>query len=281
VVGWHALRQAGVVVVALGTVAASAGAAQASRPGDRAPASGIISTVAGGVGGPGQATAVSLADSPDELCGVGFGAGQVYAADADSVRAIDPQTGWLTTPAGTGVGALSSSGVPAIADGMELACGVATDAHGNLVIADEYYDQVQVVAAKTGIFYGQPMTAGDMYTVAGDGAGGFSGDGGPATSAELYHPHGVAVDGAGNLVIADVGNERVRVVAAVTGTFYGQPMTAGDIYTVAGDGTGGFSGDGGLATQAELNAPDGVAVDGAGNQVIADTGNNRIRMVTH
>ena len=115
-------------------------------------------------------------------------------------------------------------------------------------------NRIRVVAASTGTFYGQAMTAGDIYTVAGNGSSGFSGDGGPATSAELSHPDSVAVDGAGNLVIADTDNNRVRVVAASTGTFYGQAMTAGDIYTVAGNGTSGFSGDGGPATSAELSA---------------------------
>ena len=131
------------------------------------------------------------------------------------------------------------------------------DHAGNLVIADTGGDRIRVVARRTGTFYGQAMTAGDIYTVAGDGTAGFSGDGGPATSAELHSPEGVAVDAAGNLVIADTGNNRVRVVAASTGTFYGQAMTAGDIYTVAGDGTGGFSGDGGPATGAELDFPAG------------------------
>ena len=121
------------------------------------------------------------------------------------------------------------------------------------------------------------MTAGDIYTVAGSGTGGQSGDGGPATSAGLNYPQGVAVDGSGNLVIADTDNNRVRVVADSTGTFYGIAMTAGDIYTVAGTGTGGSSGDGGPATSAELNYPSRVAVDGAGNLVIADTYNNRVR----
>ena len=112
------------------------------------------------------------------------------------------------------------------------------------------------MAASTGTFYGQAMTAGDIYTVAGNGTPGFSGDGGPATKAELNSPRGVAADAAGNLVIADTSNHRIRVVAASTGTFYGQAMTAGDIYTVAGNGTTGFSGDGGPATNAELNAPE-------------------------
>jgi DNA-binding beta-propeller fold protein YncE len=90
----------------------------------------------------------------------------------------------------------------------------------------------------------------------------------------------VTVDGAGNLAIADTGNGRIRVVAAVTGTFYGQLMTAGDIYTVAGDGITGFAGDGGLATSAALNSPQGVAVGSAGSLVIADTGSSRVRKVT-
>ena len=87
------------------------------------------------------------------------------------------------------------------------------------------------------------------------------------------------MDGAGNLVIADSANNRIRVVAAASGTFYGQAMTAGDIYTVAGNGTGGFSGDGGPAVSAELSHPQGVAVDAAGDLLVADAGSNRIRQV--
>jgi hypothetical protein len=137
-----------------------------------------------------------------------------------------------------------------------------------------------VVAASTGTFYGRPMTAGDIYTIAGNGSSGFSGDGGPATSAEVAYPQAVTVDAAGNLAIADTFNNRVRVVAARTGTFYGPPMTAGDIYTVAGNGRIGFSGDGGPATSAELDAPCSVAVGAAGALLIADSLNNRIRVVT-
>ena len=129
---------------------------------------------------------------------------------------------------------------------------------------------MRVVAGHTGTFYGQAMTAGDIYTVAGDGTRGYSGDGGPATSAELNDPETVTLDSAGNLVIADTTNSRVRVVATHTGTFYGQVMTAGDVYSVAGDGTSGYTGDGGSATSAELNGPEGAVTDGAGNLVISD-----------
>ena len=89
----------------------------------------------------------------------------------------------------------------------------------------------------------------------------------------------MAADATGNLLIADTGNNRVRVVAHKTGTFYGTSMTAGDIYTVAGTGIGGFSGDGGPATEATLY-PVGVAVDATGNLLIADTGDFRVRIVT-
>src|SRR5262249_60932526 len=95
------------------------------------------------------------------------------------------------------------------------------------------------------------------------------GDGGPATGAVLRSPTGVAVDGTGNLLVADSQDNRVRAVAVSTGHFYGHAMTAGDIYTVAGDGSAAFGGDGGLGSHAQVNLPLGVTIDGAGNLVIA------------
>ena len=106
-----------------------------------------------------------------------------------------------------------------------------------------------------------------------------SSDLGLGTGTELNDPLGVAADAAGNAVIADRENNRIRVVAARTGTFYGTHMTAGHIYTIAGNGTAGFAGDGGPATTAEIHFPQGVAAD-AGNVVIFDNENNRIRIVT-
>ena len=94
------------------------------------------------------------------------------------------------------------------------------DHSGNLVIADFLNERVRVVAHTTGTFYGQPMTAGDIYTVAGNGGQGYSGDGGPAMKAEFDGVHGVALDQAGSLIIADTANHRVRAVAASTGSFY-------------------------------------------------------------
>ncbi len=273
----------GAVAIVLTAVTAAAAAATAPRDGGRArggqAAAGVISTVAGGVGGPGRATGVVVVP-----CGVAFSAGFVYAGAGAVVRKVSLRTGRLTTPAGTGTGAPLGDGGPAARAALQGACGVAVDHSGNLVIADEGGEEgtnarVRVVAARTGTFYGQAMTGGDIYTVAGEGTAGFSGDGGPATKAALGNPSGVAVDGAGNLVIADFTNDRIRAVAASTGTFYGQVMKAGDIYTVAGDGTRGFSGDGGPATKAELHSPSAVAVDGAGNLVLAETLGQRVRVV--
>ena len=246
------------------------GAVRAVRTG----AAGVISTVAGGVGGP--ARAIRVAVTP---CGVSFGAGRLYVAAGSTVRAVTRGTGQLTTPAGTGLPGVLGDRGPAAQAVLVGACGVAVDGAGNLLIADTTDERIRVVAASTGTFYGKAMTAGDIYTVAGDGRRAFSGDGGPATGAALHYPADVAVDGAGNLAIADSSNQRIRVVAASTGTFYGQAMTAGDIYTVAGDGAKGFAGDGGPATGAELNDPAGVAVDPAGNLVIADKANQRVRLV--
>ena len=130
--------------------------------------------------------------------------------------------------------------------------GVTFDARGQPGDRRHRQRRVRVVAASTGTFYGQAMTTGRHLHGRRRRHHGYSGDGGPATAAELDDPQAVAVDGAGNLVIADTGNERIRVVAESTGTFYGQAMTAGDIYTVAGAGSSGDSGDRGPATAARL-----------------------------
>ena len=189
-------------------------------------------------------------------------------------------TGNIYTVAGTGTAGYTGDGGPPTGAGLYYPQGVTADSAGNLVIADTGNNVIRVAAGQDGTFYGQPMTTGDIYTVAGTGAQGFSGDGGPATSAGLTVPASVTVDAAGNLVIADYGDNRVRVVAAGTGGYYGVSMTAGDIYTIAGIGAQGLSGDGGPATGATLHYPQGVTVDGSGDVLVTDSGNNRVRMVT-
>jgi sugar lactone lactonase YvrE len=261
---------AGAVALGLAAALATGGSAAAATAAPATVASapppgtaGIISTVAGGVGGPAAATSVSLTP-----CGASFGGGSLYIADEQTVRRVDPGTGRLTTPVGNGIGdPLGDRGL-ATGAGLANTCSAVPDGAGNLVIADLDHDRVRIAAARTGMFYGVAMKSGHIYTVAGNGRHGFSGDGGPATHAELLGPDAVALDGAGNLVLTDTENSLIRVVAAHTGRFYGQAMTVGDIYTVAGGGGHGL-GDGGPATKAELGLPGAVAADGAGNLVIS------------
>jgi sugar lactone lactonase YvrE len=242
-----------------------------------------------GYGGDGGPATDASCNTPDGL--VTDAAGDTYLADDQNnrIRVVaasggtlfgQPVTaGSMVTVAGTGTWGDTGDGGPAVAAELAYPAGIALDATGNLVFCDSGNAAVRVVAATTGTFYGVPMTAGDIYTVAGTGATGSSGNGGRALAAELDQPDGLAVDGHGNLVVADLANNQIRVVAATTGTFYGVPMTAGDIYSVAGTGTAGFSGDGGPATGSELNRPAGVAVDRRGDLVVADTANNRLRLV--
>lgn len=152
---------------------------------------------------------------------------------------------------------------------------VAVDPSGDVLVADSDNGRVRLIAASPHAAYGQQVSAGDIYTIAGGGTGGL-GDGGPAAQATLGSPQGVAVAADGNVLVSDNGDQRVRLVAARTGRFYGQPMTGGDIYTIAGDGTAGFAGDKGPAVRAELRGPSGVGVDGTGSVLIADSGNDRV-----
>ncbi len=265
---------AAAVTLAAVTLAAGGGRAGAATAGTGQPvAAGTISTVAGGVGGPGPAKNVAVIPFA-----VSYTGGSLYIASLTSVREVNTSTGYLTTPAGTGwPGGGSNS--PANQTGLFAAEFATADGAGNVVIADTDNNQIQVVAKSNGTFYGQKMTAKHIYRVAGNGAEGRAGDGGPARAAKLHYPGGVAVDSAGNLVIADTVNQEIRVVAESTGTFYGQAMTANDIYTVAGNGQIGNGGRGGPATSAQLDYPTQVAVDGAGNLLIADAAANRILVV--
>jgi RHS repeat-associated protein len=171
---------------------------------------------------------------------------------------------YITTIGGSNAigGTYSGNGGPAVLAGLKNPNGmVIGPASGNIYFADEGNNAVREV-----------LTNGIIITVAGRGSGGGSdglGDGGPATNAIFGgYPCSVAVDSLGDLFIADPTRNRIREV-----------KTNGIIVSVAGNGTAGFSGDGGLATSAELNNPDGVAVDGQGNIYISDQNNNRIRKV--
>ncbi len=166
------------------------------------------------------------------------------------------QPGFIKTVAGTGTGGFSGDGGAAISAKLSDPSSVAVDTAGNLYIADFFNGRIRRVSP-----------AGVITTVAGGGTS--LDEGVPATSARLSIPESVAVDAMGNLYITDTGYHRVRKVTP-----------GGLITTVAGNGTEGFSGDNGLATSAQLHFPSGVVVDAAGNLLISDTGNSRIRRVT-
>src|SRR3990172_1309786 len=226
-------------------------------------AAGDISTIAGtGVGGfsgdGGAATGAQL-NSP---YGVAVdGVGNVFVADSfnDRVRRVDAVTGLISTVAGNGINGFSGDGAAATGAQLNLPYGVTVDGVGNVFIADTSNNRVRRVDVGTGL----------ISTFAGTGTLGFSGDGAAATGARLYYPYGVAVDGGGNVFLADTYNHRVRRVDGGTGM----------IRTIAGTGPAGFSGDGAAATGAQLDYPYGVAVDGNGNVFLADYGNHRIRKI--
>ncbi len=221
---------------------------------------GIITTIAGNgtagySGDGGQATAAEL-HTP---IGVAFDAfGNLYIADATNhrIRKINP-SGIISTIAGTGTNGYSGDGANATAAELGQPRGLAFDATGNLYFADLGYDVVRKV-----------NTLGIITTIVGNGTQGYSGDGGQATAAELYWPWGIAFDLMGNMYIADEGNSRVRLV-----------NTSGIITTIAGNGSGGYSGDGGQATAAEFADVMNVVIDASGNIYVSDNNNGRVRKI--
>jgi DNA-binding beta-propeller fold protein YncE len=184
--------------------------------------------------------------------------GDIFIADTGDnvVREITPN-GTIRLVAGDGRPGYSGHRGPATRTELDAPAAVAVDQRGDLYIADTDNNVVREVTPN-----------GKIFTVAGTGKVGYVGDGGPATRAALDQPSGLAVDSQGNLYIADSGNNAVRRVS-----------TSGVITTVAGTGTAGDSGDGGPATDAALNSPEGLAIDQAGDLLIADTFNNAVRLV--
>jgi sugar lactone lactonase YvrE len=225
----------------------------------RVQADGAVSLVAGngtsefsGDGGPATAAGLFLMSIARDS------KGNLYIADHNHhrVRRVD-RDGRISTVAGTGEAGFSGDGGPATKAKLNDPAGVAVSPDGTLTIADSANHRIRRVDA-----------GGRIATVAGTGEAGFSGDGGPADQAKLDFPWGISFSFDGALIIADTGNNRIRRVS-----------TDGTIATVAGSGSGGFAGDGGLATRASIERPQMAVADRAGNLTIADTNNNRIRRV--
>jgi uncharacterized protein (TIGR03437 family) len=276
---------------------------------------GTISTVAGD-GTPGFTGDAAAATSAElsVVSGVAVdSSGNLYISDTNNCVIRKVAGGNITTYVGSDTnynvvcGGTGDHGLATSAE-IDTPTGLAVDASGNLYIADTGNGRIRIVTASNGnitslstgnFILSRPKgvavdAAGDVYiadtnnsrilkvtpkgsitvttTVAGSDSGvwGYSGDGGPATSALLNYPSGVALDAAGNLYIADTHNQRIRMVSAATGT----------ITTLAGTGHSGYAGDGGLATSAQLSEPVSVLVDHSGNIYVADTQNSVIRLMT-
>ena len=219
----------------------------------------LITTVAGtgvaGYNGDGIAATSAELDTP---IGVAVDSqGDLFIADDGNsrVREVSAATGLISTIAGTGGYGYNGDGIAATSAELYFPVAVAVDSAGNVYISDFENQRVREVSAATGL----------ISTIAGTGTAGYNGDGIAATSAELNFPTGLAVDAAGDVFIADAHNNSVREVNAVTGL----------ISTVAGTGTGGYNGDGIAATSGQLNSPEGLAVDSAGNLFIVDNANQR------
>jgi len=202
--------------------------------------------------------------------------------------------GYIYTIAGNDGHCSAGDGQSALTAGIEHVFGLVPDHEGNLLIDD--YDgsgscngqresAIRMVALSSSnpgyqcspSCAGSNWTIGDIYTIAGGHTDGYGGDGGPSTSATLYAPDAIAVDAAGNVIDAEWANERVRVIAVKSNTAYGLAMTGGDIYTVTGNGTEGFTT--GPAQQAEVYGVTGVATTPTGQLVLFDENNDRIREV--
>jgi sugar lactone lactonase YvrE len=213
--------------------------------------SGTITTIAGngssgysGDGGPATSAELSYP------CGVALDAsGNIYIADAidNCIRKVDV-SGDITTVAGNGTMGCSGDDGPATSAELSAPAGVTVDAAGNLYIADCSNNRIRKVDKK-----------GFVTTIAGNGARGYSGDGGPAIDSELNSPTGLVMDTSENIYIIDTGNNRIRKVDK-----------KGFITTIAGNGLMDYSGDGGPATSADLFYPYGVAVDTAGNLFVTE-----------
>lgn len=216
-----------------------------------------VTTAAGGFindSNPGTASALQ---SPTDVAM--DSKGNAYVTDNIDQRIRElTTTGILKTIAGTGLAGYGGDGGLASKATISFPRGIVVDSKGNIIFCDMANNRIRKIAPNKII-----------TTIAGTGVAGFSGDGGPATAAMIHFPLGLSLDKAGNLYFADRGNQRIREVDS-----------SGIVHTLAGNGTAGFTGDGGLATSASLNEPRLALSDNAGNLYITDQMNHRVRKVT-
>lgn len=218
--------------------------------------SGVISRYAGNgtngySGDGGQATNAQIRSAHSLALDL---AGNLYIAEAGKIRKVN-SSGIISTVAGGLASLTGGDGGPATAAHLEALGGVYVDASGNIYFTDA--NRIRKV-----------NTSGIISTIAGDGTAGYTGDGGPATTAQLYMPQDIKIDAAGNILIVETANNIIRKI-----------NVAGIISTIAGNGSPGYSGDGGAATAAQLKQPAGIALDRFGNIYIGDANNNVVRKV--
>ena len=203
--------------------------------------------------------------------------------ESNTIRSLSPDgiiTTILNSQGGTGpVYGVSPNGTPALTAMAADPRHAMFDVAGNIYFTDFDAGAIQMINKDGKPHFGIAMTAGDVYTIVGSPwNGGYSGDGGPSTSALITASH-INLDVNGNLYISDCDNAALRMVPVASGTYFGQAMTANNIYTVAGGKGAGYYGDGGLAVNAYLDYPLGVVLDNFGNLIIADSWGSLIRRV--
>jgi sugar lactone lactonase YvrE len=216
----------------------------------------VVKTTAGGFVGDGGTAVKATLDWPSHMAQDKSGNLYISELYGHRIRKVTP-TGAISTYAGTGISGFSGDGGPANAAQLSFPTGLTFDAAGDLIVAEQGNERIRKIDP-----------SGIITTIAGTGALGYSGDGGPALLATFNSPYGVVYDAAGNLYITDILNYVVRIVSP-----------AGIINTYAGNGVAGYGGDGGPATSASFNLPRGMAFDGKGNFYVADTLNHRVRVV--
>ncbi|NDB82966.1 MAG: hypothetical protein EB127_09550 [Alphaproteobacteria bacterium] len=242
---------------------------------------------AGFSGDSGVATSATF-NRPNDICR--DNSGNLYIADLSNnrIRYIPFATGtvrgqsmtanYVYTIAGTGTAGYSGDTGAATSANIQIN-NICLDNSFNIYISDSSH-RIRFIPFTTGTVWGQSMTANNIYTIAGTGTAGSSGDSGAATSATINTPRGISVDNSFNVYISDSGNNKIRFISFATGTVWGQSMTANNIYTIAGTGTAGSSGDGGAATSATISTPYGLYVDRLFNVYVADTGNHKVRAIS-